>query len=387
MKTCPVCKRTFEDNLTFCLMDGTVLSAPDEDLDPSVTAPRITMPAPTAILNPTTNPGGPRPPHLSTIVAPQPLQVHSPKKQSQSNQGQSGKRWLLIGIAVLFGLTLLAGAIAAIVWFGKGDATTGNSNRNGNSNGNANVTSSTDCFAGDPRAGSTNRATHYSWGKDQTTDRLQGNLSLKLDLLFQCKSIKAETLSDRYADASVIIASYVPDANCFGGDSGVVSNNRSDHKAWGSSQGAEGMRSNLEWKISSALQCLQRPRQASLFADVSVALAGGGDAVKDDSDSNANSNVSQLVTPTPTPRITPTPKVERWGPTNESASLKGERLTYYRGTTAAQCKADCDRNPRCQGFTLIRAGTYNPQDAPMCYLMSVVTEMVPTAGHTSAIKR
>ena len=382
MKTCPSCQRTFEDNLTFCLMDGTVLSAPDDEDDtPSVTAPRITVPAPTAILNPTTNPGGPRPPHISTIVSPQPLPLYPPKQPAQSNQGHSGKRWLLLGIAGLVGLILIVGAITAFVFFGKDDATPGNSNRNVNSNVNANANSPTACFARDPGAGSTNRATHYSWGKDQTTGRLQGNLNFKLDLLFQCKSISAQALSDRYADASVIIASYVPDANCFGGDTGVVSNNRSDHRAWGSSQGAEGMRGNLEGKISSALQCLERPRQASLFADVSVALAGGGDTVNDDSDSNVNANVRPPVTQTPTPTS------ERWGPTNESASLKGERLTYYRGTTAAQCKADCDRNPRCQGFTLIRAGTYNPNDAPMCYLMTVVTEMVPTANHISAIKR
>lgn len=385
MKTCPVCKRTFEDNLTFCLMDGTVLSAPDdEDETPSVTAPRITVPAPTAILNPTTNPGGPRPPHISTIVSPQPLPLYPPKQPSQANEGRSRKPLLAIGIAALVGLILIAGAIMAFVWFGKDDAAPGKSNSNANksnSNGNANVTSSTDCFARDPGAGSTNRATHYSWGKDQTVGRLQGNLNFKLDLLFQCKSMNAEALSDRFADASVIIASYVPDSNCFGGDTGVVSNNGSDHKAWGLSQGADAMRGNLEWKISSALKCLERSRQASLFADVSVALAGGGDAVNDDSDSNVNANVRPPVTPTPTPRV------ERWGPTNESASLNGQRLTYYRGTTAAQCKADCDRNPRCKAFTLIRAGAYNPSDPPMCYLMSVATEMVPHACCISAIKR
>ena len=381
MKTCPVCKRTFEDNLTFCLMDGTVLSAPDdEDQASSVTAPRITMPAATAILNPTTNPGGPRPPHISTIVSPQPLPLYPPKQPAQSNQGQSGKRWLLLGLAGLVGLILVAGAIAAFVFLGEDDSTPGNSNRNVNSNLNANVPSN-DCFAKDPGAGSTNRETHYSWAEDQTAGRLESNLDSKLDLLFQCKTISTRSLSERFADVSVIIARYVPDASCFGGDAGVVNNSSSDHKAWGLRQGADGMRTNLEWKIASALKCLDRSRQASFYADVSVALAGGGDAVTDGSDSNVNANVRQPVTPTPTPQS------ERWGPTNESASLKGERLTYYRGTTAAQCKADCDRNPRCHGFTLIRAGTYNPNDAPMCYLMSVVTEMVPTANHISAIKR
>lgn len=378
MKTCPVCKRTFEDNLTFCLMDGTVLSAPDdEDETPSVTAPRITVPAPTAILNPTTNPGGPRPPHISTIVSPQPLPLYPPKLPSQPNEGRSKKPLLAIGIAAFVGLILIAGTIMAFIWFGDDDA----SPRNTNTNVNANVTSSTDCFAEDPRAGSTNRATHYSWAKDQTVGRLQGNLNFKLDLLFQCKSMNAQRLAERYADVSVIIAGYVPDANCFGGDAGVINNKASDHKAWGLTQGANGMRENLEWKIGAALKCLVGSRQASFFADVSVALAGGGDTVNDKSDSNVNASVRPPVTPTPTPRV------ERWGPTNESASLKGERLTYYPGTTAAQCKADCDRNPGCTAFTLIRAGAYNPSDPPMCYLMSVATEMVPHACCISAIKR
>lgn len=384
MKTCPVCKRTFEDNLTFCLMDGTVLSAPDdEDETPSVTAPRITVPAPTAILNPTTKPGGPRPPHISTIVSPQPLPLYSPKQPAQANEGRSRKPWLALGIAAFVGLILIAGTIMAFIWFGDDDAPP----RNTNTNVNANVTSSTDCFAGDPRAGSINRATHYSWAKDQTVGRLQGNLNFKLDLLFQCESMNAQRLAERYADVSVVIAGYVPDANCFGGDAGVVNNNASDHKAWGLNQGANGMRENLEWKTGAALKCLVGSRQASFFADVSVALAGGGDTVNDESNSNVNSNSNANTNVRPPVTPTPTPRVERWGPTNESASLKGERLTYYPGTTAAQCKADCDRNPGCTAFTLIRAGTYNPSDPPMCYLMSVATEMVPHACCISAIKR
>ncbi len=101
------------------------------------------------------------------------------------------------------------------------------------------------------------------------------------------------------------------------------------------------------------------------------------------------------ITPTLTPRINRTPPVNQettptqtvWLPVNNQASLNGERLTYYRGTTVEQCRSDCDQNPKCRAFTLIRAGAYNPDDPPMCYLMSEVTEVVSHSCCISAIKR
>lgn len=61
-----------------------------------------------------------------------------------------------------------------------------------------------------------------------------------------------------------------------------------------------------------------------------------------------------------------------FGPMTGS-SLIGTNLTFYRGTTPEQCQADCAANPLCKGFTLIKAGAYNPNDPPMCYLASAVT--------------
>lgn len=76
-----------------------------------------------------------------------------------------------------------------------------------------------------------------------------------------------------------------------------------------------------------------------------------------------------------------------WGTINNQASLNGERITYYPGTTAEQCKTDCDKNPKCKAFTLIRAGAYNPNDPPMCYLMSKATEVVSHSCCISAVKK
>jgi len=70
-----------------------------------------------------------------------------------------------------------------------------------------------------------------------------------------------------------------------------------------------------------------------------------------------------------------------------NASLDGERLTYYRGTTAEQCQADCAANPNCKGFALIRAGAYNPSDPPMCYLLSKVTGSTASTCCISGIRK
>jgi len=86
------------------------------------------------------------------------------------------------------------------------------------------------------------------------------------------------------------------------------------------------------------------------------------------------------------PSLSPTGGGGGWRPINNQAGLTGERLTSYRGTTAEQCQADCAKNPQCKGYTLIRAGAYNPNDPPMCYLMSSVKDYAPSPCCISGIK-
>ncbi len=51
MKSCPTCNRTFEDSFTFCLIDGSVLSAPlDLHATLVIPQPRLTEPPPTEVL-------------------------------------------------------------------------------------------------------------------------------------------------------------------------------------------------------------------------------------------------------------------------------------------------------------------------------------------------
>ena len=51
MKSCPTCNRTFEDDLTYCLVDGAILSASyDPQATQRIPEPRITHQPPTEIL-------------------------------------------------------------------------------------------------------------------------------------------------------------------------------------------------------------------------------------------------------------------------------------------------------------------------------------------------
>ncbi len=106
----------------------------------------------------------------------------------------------------------------------------------------------------------------------------------------------------------------------------------------------------------------------------------------DSSDSRTKTEVTNINV-RPSPRPTATPEDEVWNETNDAASLTGENLTYYRGTTPEQCKADCEKDQRCKGFTFIRAGAYNPKDPEMCYLASAVTGFSAHSCCISGVKR
>lgn len=83
--------------------------------------------------------------------------------------------------------------------------------------------------------------------------------------------------------------------------------------------------------------------------------------------------------------LPPRVSAQGFGPRQENTSLNGTRLTYYPQPSVEQCQADCAQNSQCQGFTWIKAGTYNPSDAAMCYLLSAVTSSTAAAGHISGV--
>lgn len=128
MKSCPACNRTFDDTMTFCLVDGSVLSAP---FDPNATqqppASRNTDPAPT-MMYPAPNAGHSTPPPQSdkellpppqTIASPasipgaQPESVSPPPRKDEEVASQSAMKTIMAPPPeVVFG-TNQRGAFAA----------------------------------------------------------------------------------------------------------------------------------------------------------------------------------------------------------------------------------------------------------------------------------
>jgi PAN domain len=129
MKACPTCNRTYADEtLTFCLVDGSVLSAP---YDPHETmhlpAPRATDPMPT------------QPPLPSTIQSPQALPLYPEKPQSQLKEKQGGNPWMGFGIAMSLVSLVAIGVLISFIWFGK-DRVAGNQSNENVTNTNARPT-------------------------------------------------------------------------------------------------------------------------------------------------------------------------------------------------------------------------------------------------------
>ena len=76
MKSCPACHRTFEDGLTFCLVDGAVLSAPyDPQATQRIPEPRLTNSPATELLPSNAAPNNPD--MAPTVISP-PLQPTQP---------------------------------------------------------------------------------------------------------------------------------------------------------------------------------------------------------------------------------------------------------------------------------------------------------------------
>ncbi len=105
MKSCPACKRTFEDTTVFCLVDGSILSAP---FDPNAPA-RPSEPPPTAVMK------TPRDTHSaqSTVTKPTPMAPQQPSPTtptpSRDTTPNSTKKFLFVGAGLaLFGLFVSA---------------------------------------------------------------------------------------------------------------------------------------------------------------------------------------------------------------------------------------------------------------------------------------
>jgi len=90
MKSCPTCNRTFEDTLTYCLVDGAILSAPfDPQATQRIPEARNTNPRPTELLPPNTYTNNPNLP--PTVISPllQPTQPYIPSQFAPPSNEQA----------------------------------------------------------------------------------------------------------------------------------------------------------------------------------------------------------------------------------------------------------------------------------------------------------
>jgi hypothetical protein len=118
MKSCPTCNRTFSDEtLSFCLVDGAILSAPfDPHATLTIPEPRQTEPPPTEVLRPEIPP---------TIASPQPSTLTFDAKlvgrqDAPASTGQPRKKTVLIWLIPIIGICLLVALIYSLS--GRGNA-------------------------------------------------------------------------------------------------------------------------------------------------------------------------------------------------------------------------------------------------------------------------
>jgi cytoskeletal protein RodZ len=124
MKSCPTCNRTYsDDTITFCLVDGSILSAPyDSEATQAFPYPQNTEPSKAA----NTIPSSPSPP----IFIPE-------TKQSQVSEKRSRKRGLIFGVVIIIVLT--TGLIIGLGW----NSLFGNNNSQAKQSGSVDQTNNT----------------------------------------------------------------------------------------------------------------------------------------------------------------------------------------------------------------------------------------------------
>ena len=114
MKRCPKCKREFDDELRFCLEDGTALVG--DEIPSTVAAPTMVLPTPQEMpptLTQAVRPDVPPPPQLAATRMPTDLAV-----AVAGNSGAS-RTVIMIGVVLAVGLliSLVALATSDIFYF------------------------------------------------------------------------------------------------------------------------------------------------------------------------------------------------------------------------------------------------------------------------------
>src|SRR6266446_1461278 len=112
MKSCPTCNRTYpDDNLAFCLMDGSVLSAPYDPSETRAAPPRSNEPPPTEVIGAPAKPPETRGSLQSTIRAPLPDVPALHRREAVPALSEEP-----IGVSPIFRLALAARGILAVLF-------------------------------------------------------------------------------------------------------------------------------------------------------------------------------------------------------------------------------------------------------------------------------
>jgi uncharacterized membrane protein YeaQ/YmgE (transglycosylase-associated protein family) len=122
MKSCPTCNRTFEDSFTFCLIDGSVLSAPfDPQATKRIPVARITKAPPTEVLpsHRKVNQDNLAPTVPSPLLPLPPMQPYVPFGYSPPNNapisveklpsGEDARGWIITGLIMGIILGIIIG--------------------------------------------------------------------------------------------------------------------------------------------------------------------------------------------------------------------------------------------------------------------------------------
>lgn len=160
MKSCPTCNRTYpDDTLAFCLVDGSVLSAP---YDPQMAQPYS---QPYGSEHPTIEMSNAASKTSDTIPSLSAQPVFIPEVKQSSSKKRSGKGWLIVSILV--SLAIIGGLVIGFGWsrwFGSNNSTAKQS-ANENMSGAENINSATPT----PSASATPSATPQSTPTPKST--------------------------------------------------------------------------------------------------------------------------------------------------------------------------------------------------------------------------
>lgn len=180
MKRCPTCERTFEDTFTFCLIDGSVLSAPSDDqATQALEAPLSVKPA-------ITSPASPVTPTLPQVLPPDYAIKQKTVEEGQPVRDTKRWRWMVGGI----GAVLLLSIITASALYYWSSTSTNNNSATTNANTVAPDNSKQENLLPPPTGYANDFANVIDVKSKKQLEKILGDLKRRKDIEFGVATIK-----------------------------------------------------------------------------------------------------------------------------------------------------------------------------------------------------